>query len=380
LPKLVRDGFSGKVYATPPTRDAAEFLLADSDHLLAMEAERTHRPVLYNHNDIMRLMSLWQGVPYREPVSIGPFTVTFYNAAHVLGSSSILVEAEGKRVLFSGDLGNVPAPLLGSWDERPACDTLLIESTYGARAHEDLPRRKKILTEVVAETVSRGGTLMIPAFAMERTQELLFELSELIQKQRIPAVPIFLDSPLAIKLTGVYREHDAYLAHDSGFTPGSDPRHLFSFPTLTETERKEDSIKINDVPQPKIIIAGSGMMHGGRILHHAKRYLSDEKSTLLIVGYQAQGSYGRQILDGAPTVKMFGEKIPVRARVKAIGGYSAHADQPQLLAWMRPIAGGLARVFAVQGEEDQSVALAGKIREAYGIDASVPSEGDVETL
>ena len=211
LPKLVRQGFKGKVFSTPPTRDFAKELLLDSEHILFQEAERFKQSPLYGVRDIEELMVKWEGIDYHQAIKIPPFTVTFYNAGHILGSSFIAVEAENKKVIFSGDLGNSPAPLIGVREEIiDGVTYCLVESTYGNRFHEKSETRKEILEDLIEDTVKAGGTLMIPAFAMERTQELLFEMNELAENGRIPRVPIFLDSPLAIKLTEIYKKHQNY--------------------------------------------------------------------------------------------------------------------------------------------------------------------------
>jgi len=375
LPKLTRDGFRGKVYSTWPARDFGAIMLRDSDHILAKEAEHFKKPILFTEDDIQKLISLWQGVEYHEPVKVGPFKVTFYNAGHILGSSFVVVEVGKEKIVFSGDLGNSPAPIIGPWEVYEGGATYaLVESTYGDRIHENLPERKEILEDLIEDTVKRRGVLMIPAFAMERTQELIFEINDLIQNGRIPRVPVFLDSPLAIKVTEVYRKYDRYFAH-TGSEGRGDIGHLFKFPDLKMTFTTEESKSINEVPPPKVIIAGSGMSHGGRIIHHERRYLQDPNSTLLVVGYQVQGSLGRQILDGAQTVKILGEAVPVRCRVKAVGGYSAHADQPQLMSWLRPMRYTLKKAFVVQGEEGPSAALERKIIDELAVQAVIPNLG-----
>lgn len=367
VPLLMKRGFAGKIYSTPPARDAAYELLLDSEHLLAGTAEQLGLPALYDASNIDAAHAVWEGVPYHHPVTVGDFTITLYDAGHVLGSSSILVtDPSGKRVLFSGDLGNSPAPLLGDKDSMPEAEYCLIESAYGNRLHEDRARRKELLEDAIEDTVKSGGVLMIPAFALERTQELLSEIDDLAENGRIPKIPVFLDSPLAIRLTSVYREHRAYLK-------GGD--FDFEFPGLQMTAATEQSKAINLVPSPKIIIAGSGMSNGGRIVHHELRYLPDPKSTLLFIGYQSEGTLGRRIMDGAKVVTIFGEDVPVNCRVKSIGGYSAHADQAQLLAWLAPRRDVLKKVFAVQGEGDASSALVQKMRDDLAIDAMVPEHG-----
>jgi len=371
LPKLYKEGFRGEVYSTPPTRDFAEVMLLDSDNILEQESKRCKKPSIYNQEDVYNLVRLWKTVEYHRTIEVGPFKITFYNAGHILGSAFILIEAEGKKIVFSGDLGNSPAPIIGDKDNLPETDYCLIESTYGGRIHEDLPKRKELIEDIIEETAKKGGVLMIPAFAMERTQDLLYEIDSLVENGRIPSVPVFLDSPLAIKLTEIYKTHDKYFipeAREHLMKEG----HIFKFKGLKMTMRTEESIAINDVPAPKVIIAGSGMMHGGRILHHVKRYLSDNKSTLLIVGYQGKGSLGRRILDGESIVKIHREEVQVKARIEAIGGYSAHADQPQLIDWLRQMRKRLKKVFTVQGEEDQANALINKIQDELAIEAELP--------
>ena len=373
LPKLVKEGFKGRVYSTSATRDFAELLLLDSEHILIEEAERLNKPVIYTVREIEDLMANWQGVDYRETINLKNFKVKFYNAGHILGSSFIEVESKGKKVIFSGDLGNSPAPIIGARENPPSdIDYCLIESTYGDRIHEDLPRRKEILRDIIKDTAKSGGVLMIPAFAMERTQELLFELNDLVENGRVPRLPIFLDSPLAIKLTKVYDKHRNYWLDEKALELIKSGDAIFSFPGLKMTMTTEESKAINEVPPPKVVIAGSGMSTAGRILHHEKRYLPDPKSVLLIVGYQSVGSLGRKIIDGARSVKIFGEEISVNCKIKAIGGYSAHADQPQLLEWLKPMKNSLRKIFAVQGENESSSAFAQKIKDELAIPAEVP--------
>lgn len=379
IPKLFADGFGGKVYSTFPARDLAELALIDSEHILGKEAEREGRPPIYVASDVAKAMASWEGVNYHVPVTVGPFTVTFYNAGHTLGSAFILVEVEGKRIVFSGDLGNSPAPLLPPTEPLVAADYCLIESTYGDRVHVGVDERRGALEDAIEDTVKAGGVLMIPAFALERTQEILFHLDRLSSEGRIPHVPVFIDSPLAIKMTAVYKKYKSYLNAESSrlISMGDDILH---FPGLKFTLETEASKAINAVPAPKVIIAGSGMSHGGRILHHERRYLPDPKSTLLIVGYQAQGSLGRRLLDGAQSVVIMREEVPVAAKIRFLSGYSAHADQPRLLAWLKPQRMALKKVFVVQGEEHAALALQEKIRDELAIPASVPKAGEVVVL
>lgn len=387
LPKLYKDGFRGRVFSTAACRDFSEVLLRDSEHVLRQEAEKSRREVLYEINHIEGLMSLWEGKNYHDTVKVGDFEVEFFNAGHILGSACLLVEgpatqkhkntrtqeqSSGRvKVLFSGDLGNSPAPLIGDKEPMPETDYCLMESTYGDRVHEKLTERQSVIEDMIEDVVLTKGVLMIPAFAMERSQLLLYEIYELITEGRVPRVPVFLDSPLAIKLTEVYKRYRSYFA-DEVIENLSPEKPFFDFPGLIKTLTTEESKAINEVPAPKVVIAGSGMMHAGRILHHLKRYLSDKNSLLLIVGYQAEGSLGRRILQGEKTVRVLGTKVPVRARVKAIGGYSAHADQTQLLAWLKPRRKTLKKVFLVQGEETAAKTLMLKINDELAIRTELP--------
>ncbi|MGC9602966.1 MAG: MBL fold metallo-hydrolase [Minisyncoccia bacterium] len=382
LPQLVKQGFKGIIYSAPPTKDFAELLLLDSEHLLKEESDKRKKPPLYETADIIKTMGFWQKRKYHEIVKVGDFTIELYDAGHILGSSSILVSVEGKKVVFSGDLGNNPSPFINPTEYIKDADYALVESAYGNRVHELLDKRKEIVEDTIEETVRAGGVLMIPAFAMERTQEMIFELNELVENGRIPKVPVFIDSPLAIKLTAVYQK---YSTDPLYFNPeaidlikGGDA--IFNFPGLRMTLTKEESKEINNVPPPKVIVAGAGMSNGGRILHHEIRYLPDPKSTLLVVGYQAVGSLGRKVLEGAKMVKIFGEEVRVECKVKQVSGYSAHADQPQLLKWVEEMHGTVKKVFVVQGDGDESAALAQKIKDELAILAEVPSYGESVTL
>lgn len=382
LPKFYKDGFRGKIYSTRPTKDFAELLLLDSEHILRQEAERQKKPPLYDINDVNEVMKLWEKRSYHEKTTVGDFEIEFYDAGHILGSASILVVAGGKKIVFSGDLGNTPSPLIKNTEYFDEADYTLIESTYGARVHEAPDKRKDILEDLIEETVRAGGVLMVPAFALERTQELLFELNELAENGRIPNVPVFIDSPLAIKLTAVYQKYSVdpnYFNRETiDLIKGGDA--IFNFPGLRMTLTTQQSKEINNVAAPKVIIAGAGMSNGGRILHHERRYLSDPKSTILFIGYQARGSLGRQILDGAKSVKIFGETVAVNCRTKTISGYSAHADQPQLLNWLSPMRTALKKVFIVQGEEEEANALSQKIKDELAIGTEVPILGQTVVL
>jgi metallo-beta-lactamase family protein len=405
LPKLCKDGFRGKIYATKATRDLMEVALPDNLKLIQQEAEEDGHPPLFEEKDVEELISLVQGIDYYEEINLGDgVKAIFRDAGHILGSSIVEVQwkavssfqfldssknsdfqspktsnqkLETRKIYFSGDLGNPPTPLLRPTDSIEEADYVVVESAYGDRAHEEQSQRRERLAKVIMETVEREGVLMVPSFAIERTQELLFELNELFNNKRIPQVPVFIDSPLAIKMTAVYKRHPECFNKETVYLikSGDD---VFDFPGLKMTSTVEESKKINDVPPPKIIIAGSGMSHGGRILHHEIRYLPDPKSTILFVGYQVDGSLGRQIQKGEKEVKILGQTVSVNCHVETLSSYSAHADQIGLLKWVasskydsKP-----EKVFVVQGEEEAAKTLANLIHDNLGINAIAPQAGD----
>jgi metallo-beta-lactamase family protein len=379
LPRLYQDGFRGKIFSTPPTKDFAEVTLVDSMHILNKEAEREGKAPFCTLESIQPLMDLWQGVGYHKPFQLGPFAIEFYNAGHVLGSACIKVQAEGKTIVFSGDLGNYPTPIIKPLEAPPPADYCLVESAYGDRVHESGESRQGMLEDAIEDTVKAGGTLLIPVFALERTQEILYHLHGLFQEKRIPKVPVFIDSPLAIKMTAVYAKYENYF-NTEAYALVKKGDDILNFPELHLTLTTEQSKNINSVPPPKIIMAGSGMSQGGRILHHEARYLPDPKSMILFVGYQAAGSLGRQIMDGAKEVTLFGEHVPILCQKRTITAYSAHADQPRLFEWVKYMRLTLKKVFVVQGEPASSLALSQKIKDELAVPSEVPKIGEEVTL
>lgn len=375
LPKLYHEGFRGPVYSTPPTRDFTELVLLDSEHILGLEADREGQENFCTLENIKGIMGLWKNVHYHEPLQIGPFKIELFDSGHILGSAFVRIEADGKSVVFSGDLGNFPALIVKKTEMPSDADYCVMESTYGDRVHEERDTRKELLEDIIEETVRRKGTLMIPAFALERTQELLYNLHDLVEQRRIPRMPVFIDSPLAIKMTEVYKKHENYFNPETLHIVRSGD-DIMNFPGLHMTLTSEQSKEINNTPPPKIVMAGSGMSNGGRIMHHEMRYLSDEKSTILFVGYQSRGTLGRALMDGAKEVMIFGERVPVRCERRTIHGYSAHADQPRLVEWVHGIRASLKKVFLVHGEPEAAGALAGKLRDELAIDTEVPKFGD----
>lgn len=375
IPKLSRDGFRGRIYSTKPTKELTRLMLEDSLGILEKESAREGEPPFYGQEDIARAFKSWEGIDYHVPFRVGEFSVVFKDAGHILGSSTIEVLYKNKKIVFSGDLGNPPTPLLSPTEEITDANVLVIESTYGDRLHEDRAERKFKLERIIEDTVKKNGTLMVPAFSIERTQELLFEINELVEHNRIPRVPIFLDSPLAIHATAIYHKYNNYFNAQAKYIINSGD-DVFKFPGLRRTLTTEESKSINNIPAPKIIIAGSGMSTGGRIVHHERRYLADPSSTLLLVGYQAGGSLGRRLQDGAKEVTIFNERIPVRANVVAIQGYSAHPDRDGLFNIVQKTRDVLERVFVVQGEPGASLFFVQRVRDYLGIDAKAPKYGD----
>ncbi len=374
LPKLVSDGFEGRVYSTKPTKGFAKHLLEDSVDILSREARKFDKASFCTPGSINSLMELWEGVSYGDTVEEGPFKVTFYNAGHILGSSFVKVEVGDKSVVFSGDLGNSPAPLIKEREPMTEADYVLMESTYGGEEHE--PREKVVgeLEDVIEKVVKNKGTLIIPSFALERTQALIYHIHDLMTDKKIPEMPVFLDSPLAMRLTDVYKSFKSEL--DEETQEFLDEGHeLFEFSNLHMTKTSKESKAIWNEGNPKIIIAGAGMSQGGRILHHEKRFLPGKENTILMVGYQVENSLGRKILDEYDEVKIDGKSIPVNANVEYIPGYSAHADQPQLLEWLQPARFDLEKIYLVQGELDHMEPLKTKIMDDLAIPVEIPEKG-----
>lgn len=379
IPKLVKDGFSGAIYSTAPARDIAAVMLEDSLKVFGIGTGERALPPLYGRKDVEKTMSLWQTLPYGVEANIKDFRVSLRNSGHVLGSSMVDVIYNGKRIVFTGDLGEPGDSILRDPEQITDADYLIMESVYGDRAHEGKSERKHRLEDVIEETAAKKGALMIPAFSLERTQQVLFDINELVEHSRIPIISVFLDSPLAIKVTEIYKKHtDQFNETARAMIKSGDD--VFKFANLRPTATAEESMRINKTVNPKIIIAGSGMSTGGRIVFHEKRYLPDPNSTLLIVGYQAAGTPGREIQEGAKTVTIRDERIIVNARVETITGYSAHRDSESLLDFARNSVDTLKRVFVVMGEPSSALYLTQKIRDYMGVDAMAPEEGEMIEL
>jgi metallo-beta-lactamase family protein len=373
LAKIVSEGFTGTIYMVEPCVGLAKLVLDDAHHIMKEEAQKCGTEMLYEMEDVNRAFEQVKAVSYHEHLELAPgVVVMFHEAGHVLGSSYISIDAEGKRLVYSGDIGNDNVPILPDTEPISHADIVICESTYGHREHEPIEQRTTLLRDAIKQVIHDRGVLMIPAFSIERTQELLYEIDQLLLKDLKTHIPIFLDSPMAIRATELYRHFKNYLTFDAPLLAQPD-QDFFSFPNLRETLTREASKLINDVTPPMIIIAGSGMMSGGRIMHHLRRYLPDHKNRLLIIGYQAHGTLGRRLYEGAKSVKIFGEEVRVRAQVSAIGAFSAHGDMNKLTRWLKPEDGKVpSKIFLVHGDPEAKEVFATHLRHALGTEVVIP--------
>ena len=387
IPKLVKEGFRGKICMTPPTKDLAELIMRDSVSIITHEASRRGVPPLYEEKDVDTTLSLIETLDYHVERGIAPgLSVYLRNTGHILGAASARIRDEdGVAVALTGDIGNSPSPLLPDWEPVPDADALLMESVYGDRLHPSQQTRVERLRDALSKAIQRGGTILIPAFSLERTQLMLYELSNFFDAGELPKIPVFLDSPLAIHVTEVYEKWGpTYFkpeAEDEMKREGS----LFEFPFLTQTLSHQESMDIEKAPHQKIIMAGAGMSHGGRIGHWEARYLPDPSTTLIMVGYQAPGTPGRRMVEGASHVWLGGVDVHIKAKVESLEGWSAHADRDGLLkfaeaALTRSPEGALSgrpkAIFVALGEPATERFLAQRIHDYLGATAIVPDYGE----
>ncbi len=373
VPKIVRAGFRGRIISTEPTRDIGYHMLYDELSLMSHEAAKGGPEPMFNEDDIELAMRLWEGFDYGIDIPLSEeLKITLHDAGHILGSAMVLVNDDDTEILFTGDLGNSPSPILRDTDETVRPHYLITESVYGDRNHETKVNRTERLEQVYRDNITRKGVLIIPAFSVERTQEILLELDHLIESGKLPKVPVFVDSPLGIKVTEIFQKYPQYMREEIRHEMLSD--NVFTFPGLTFTPNSEQSKQIPDEPNPKVIIASSGMSVGGRVTFHEQRYLPDPNNTLLFVGYQAAGTLGRKILEGMKTVYIMGVEVPVRAHIETITGYSGHKDQEHLLSFAHTICTRTKKVFCVLGEAGSSATLAQNLRDMHGLDAFVPEK------
>jgi len=379
IPKLMHEGFKGKIYSTKPTKELSLPMITDTAGILGNNrkiGDKVDIEGMYSDDNIKRAFIHWSGLDYHETLNISDeLVVSFKNAGHILGSAMVEFIYRGKKVLFTGDLGNSPSPILPDTEPIKDADYLIMESVYGDRNHESKEDRKKMLQRIIEDNYKRKGTLMIPTFSLERSQELLFELNDLVENKKIPIMPIFFDSPLAIRLTEVFKRYKDYLNENAKKVMIHD-KYIFDFPGLHATLRSEESKLIKTAPDPKIIIAGSGMSSGGRIVHHERHYLPHPNNTILLIGYQAIGTPGRQIVEGAKRVRITGEEVEVRAHIENISGYSGHKDMDGLLEFVEQMQDKVKKIFVVMGEPKSALFLVQGIKDYLGLNAYAPKEGD----
>jgi metallo-beta-lactamase family protein len=394
FPTLVKNGFSGPIYSTPATIDLCNWMLRDTAHIQEHDAEflnrrREHRKSaglengqalpLYTTADAEQTLPLFHAVPYHEPFTLAPrLTYEAFDAGHILGSSNIVLsDSTGPapvRLIFSGDIGRRNLPIIRDPETMPPAEYLIMESTYGGRLHKNVEHVINKLADVVNRTAHKGGRIIVPAFAVGRTQQLVLLLHELANQKRIPNIPIFVDSPLALNVTAVHRAHpECFNQQTRDFLDNhEDP---FGFKRLQYIREASESKKLNDLHGPFVVISASGMCEQGRILHHLRNNIEDPRNTVLITGFQAQDTLGRKLVEKWPEVKIFGEPMRVRAEISSLDELSGHADQHELIEWIRPVAPTLRKVFLVHGEPQQSATLAQLLHTTFGLDVVAPAPG-----
>jgi metallo-beta-lactamase family protein len=393
LPRLVHDGFQGPVFGTFPTGEIAKIVLMDSAKLQAEDASLKRRrhdkenrqaphpeQPLYGPEDVEACCSRFQSVAYKQTFSIGDaIRVTYFDAGHILGSASIRVEADQSSILFSGDIGRWDRPIIEDPEFCPPTRYVVMESTYGDRDHEQTGLIADHLAAIITDTHKRGGNLIIPTFAIERAQEVLYYLNNLLLANRIPHIMVFVDSPMAASVTRVFEKHLDMMDADMQqlIQKHQSPFH---FPSLKMTATVDDSKAINHISGTVAIMAGAGMCTGGRVKHHLANNISKPSATVLFVGYQAVGTLGRIILDGVTPVRILGQSYPVRARITQIPGFSAHADRGELIKWLSRLTTPPRHVFVTHGEPAASRAFAATLKELRGFNTSVPAYNDTVTL
>ena len=388
LPRFVRHGFRGPVYCSRGTAELMKILLPDAARLQEEEADyrnrhqiTKHLPALplYTEEDAREALKLLQVVPNtgQEMRIVKGFKAEFRIAGHILGSSQVLVhveDSEPRTVLFSGDLGKYDQPIIRDPESPPACDYLVVESTYGNRLH-DVERPKDALERIIKDAAAHGSAILIPAFAVGRAQEIVYLIRELEDEKRIPILPVCVDSPMAAAATQSYARRTEEQDEEYMRVLKTNPTPLRTHSMLACSTRQE-SKSINSMEGARIIIAASGMMNGGRILHHALRLLPDENATVVFVGYQAAGTLGRRVADGEKQVKVLGQWVPVRCKLEKIGGFSAHADWKEVVRWLEGMPSPPKRVFITHGEPEAAEAMAARIRERFGWTTEVPQYGE----
>ena len=384
IPNLVKQGFRGPVVCTTATADLCGAMLLDSGHIQEEDVEYVNRqrrkfgepPVepIYTQEDAAAALNYFEGIEYERPYELLPgVTLIFYDAGHMLGSAIVALDLRpGKsepqrRLVFTGDLGRPHVPILRDPTILTAADILLIESTYGSRTHPPLEESTGALQQVIKRTAARGGKVIIPSFAVERTQFLVYLLNKLYHQGDLPNIPIFVDSPLAVNVTDVFRRHPEYLDDETrDFLRRDADGDVFDFKQLRYIREVEESKRLHGLKGPAVIISASGMAEAGRIQHHLKNNIEDSRNTVLIVGWQAPNTLGRRLVERAPEVKIFGMKYQLEAEVVTLNGFSGHADQPGLLSWAQGFKERPERTFVVHGDPEAAQALAERLRQDLG--------------
>ncbi len=375
IPKLINDGFNGRIISTIPTKEITEIMLADTAHILSRDEEHG-LAAIYSEENIKKALSLWETLEYGQKLNVDHgFQFSFKDSGHILGSGMLEIIYNHKKIVFTGDLGNSPSPLLRDTEKITGVDYLFMESVYGDRNHEKREDRKNRLMEIINDNFKRRGTLIIPTFSLERAQELLYEINTLVEWNLIPKMPIFLDSPLAIKLTAIYEKYEKYFnPHALKLVKGGD--EIFDFIGLKMTNETEESKAILNVPGPKIVMAGSGMSNGGRILHHEINYLPHKENTILLIGYQAVGTIGRSIESGVKSLHIMGQEVTIKAKVEKISGYSGHKDSDHLVEFVADTSSTLKKVFLLMGEPKSAMFLAQRLKDNLGVNVYTPEAGE----
>lgn len=372
VPKLVKDGFKGVIYSTPATRDLSVVMLQDACALAEHDAAVKGVLPMFEKKDVEAALALWETIPFYQHKDLGNgLSVVLKNSGHILGSAMVELMRGGKKTVFTGDLGNSPSLFLPDTDAVTDADYMVMESVYGDRNHERKEERKAKLRNIVRRAIAGKKTLVIPVFSLERTQDMLYELNDLVEGKLIEPLPVFIDSPLGIKVTEVYRKWSSEFKTEAQqrIKAGDD---IFDFSKLKLTARREQSSLISSTPNPKIIMAGSGMSSGGRIVYHELRYLPDPTAIVCFVGYQSVGTLGRQIQDGAKEVTIGGEKIAVRSEIATIDGYSSHKDSDHLVEFVAGAAKRVQKVFVAMGEPKSALFLVQRLRDYLGVNAVYP--------
>ncbi len=352
IPKLVKDGYRGKIYATAPTIELANLIMVDNFNIIHSKAKNFSYAPLYSQEDLKKVNKSWSKINYyQKQILASDISFTFHNAGHILGASMVEIKVKDKIIIFTGDIGGKNMPLVKEIDNLKKVDHLIMETTYADRLHEDIEERDKKLIEAVQRVTLNNSTLLISVFAIERTQDILKVLNDYYETHLDFKVPVFLDSPLAIKATKIYKKYLNLLNEEAQTTLKKD-QDIFNFPNLKISKHSKDSKKINYLPPPKIILAGSGMAEGGRIIHHLVRYLPEKKNNILFVGFQVPGTLGYKLTQGAFTFDFYNEKKEIKARVDSLDGFSAHGDQKALLNWLKKFKEKPKNIFLVHGNKE----------------------------